>query len=71
MWTLTYSVDGAKRVQFIPTDSVPMLRPLVERGRQWLDALRELVTINAQLVTLWRHEQRPRAPRRSSSKRRD
>lgn len=59
MWTLTHSIDGTKHVQVIPATAVPMLRPVVERGRQFRAALTELMALNAQLVALWR-QQRPR-----------
>lgn len=58
MWTLTYSVAGNRRVEFIPDDLVPLLEPLAEEGRAYKDALNELRTINAQLVSLWRKNQR-------------
>jgi hypothetical protein len=60
MWTLTYSVDGTKHVQVIPTAIVPSLRPLLERGKQYRQGIAELLAINAQLVKLWRGQQRRR-----------
>ncbi len=30
MWTLTYSVGGNRRVEFIPEDLVPVVQPLAE-----------------------------------------
>ena len=71
MWTLTYSVDGAKKMLVVPNASVPLLQPLVEQGRRWRDALTELLAINAQLLSLWRQEQRQRSTRRRPSKRRN
>lgn len=64
MWTLTYRVEGAKHVEFIPADLVTVLEPLTEQGRAYREALREIMTINAQLVTLFREQQRTRKPRR-------
>ena len=60
MWTLTYSVEGDRHVEVIPHDQVAELEPLVKRCREHLDALRELGAINAQLLHLWRLEQRNR-----------
>ena len=60
MWTLTYSVQGNKHVQVVPNAVVPLLRPLVESGREYRDAVAELLAINAQLLSLWRIEQRQR-----------
>jgi hypothetical protein len=58
MWTLTYSVDGQKHVEFIPDAVLPWISSLFEEGRAYRDAVNEIRAINAQLVTLWRKEQR-------------
>jgi hypothetical protein len=58
MWTLTYSVDGQKHVEFIPDAILPWISSLFEEGRAYRDAVNEIRAINAQLVTLWRKEQR-------------
>jgi len=71
MWTLTYSVDSAKQMLVVPAAWVAALQPLAVQGRRWRDALAELLAINAQLASLWRQEQRRRAPRRSATKQRD
>lgn len=71
MWTLTYSVAGTKQVLVVPAASAASLQPLVAVGRRWRDALAELLAINAQLVSLWRQEQRQRPRRRGQRKRRD
>lgn len=55
-WALTYSVEGTKYVQALPAEVVPALQPLVERGREYRDAVAELLSINAQLVSLWRQQ---------------
>ena len=60
MWTLTYSVEGDKRVQVIPTELVVELEPLIARARAYRDAVAEVAAINAQLVSLWREQQRAR-----------
>ncbi len=59
-WVLTFSVRGTKHVQALPADAVPALRPLIERGRDYRDAVSELLAINAQLVSLWRQRERTR-----------
>jgi hypothetical protein len=64
LWTLTYSVEGQKHVQAVPAASVAALQPLLLRARVYRDALSELLAINAQLVSLWRQQQRARRPRR-------
>lgn len=60
MWTLTYSVGGNRRVEFIPEDLVPLVQPLAEEGRAYRAAAHEVLTINAQLMSLWRRQQRAR-----------
>jgi hypothetical protein len=60
MWTLTYSVEGTKHVQVIPAEHVVALQPLLERARHYREALAEHLAINAQLVSLWRVQQRAR-----------
>jgi hypothetical protein len=70
MWTLTYSVNGQRHVEFISDELLPQVAPLAERGRAYRDALNELLTINAQLVTLWRKQQRARGrPRKKEGHR--
>ena len=58
MWTLTYSVDGRRHVEFIPDELVALVTPLFEEGRAYRDAVQEILRINAELVTLWRKQQR-------------
>jgi len=56
-WSLTFMVDGKKRVERIPTGLVDEIRPLVDEGRAFKDAVAEVFAINAQLLILWRKEQ--------------
>jgi len=60
---LTYRSDGRKTNVVIPSSVVPVLAPFVEEGHKLRDAVNELVQINAQLVQLWRQEQRAKASR--------
>lgn len=69
MWTLTYSVAGKRHVEVIPHALVPLLQPLVERGQVYRDAVAEVRRINAQLLHLWRQEQRSRDSKPSKTKR--
>jgi hypothetical protein len=69
MWTLTYSIDGRRHVEFLPDAAVARVKPLAIDGRAYRDALHEILAINAQLVSLWRNEQRARPSRQSSRKR--
>jgi hypothetical protein len=56
IWSLTFMVDGKKRVERIPDDWVEQIRPLVEQGREFKDAAAEVFAANAQLLTLWRRQ---------------
>lgn len=64
MWTLTYSVNGKRCVEFIPEELVTVLRPLAEKGRAYKEAVHEVLTINAELVTLWKKQKAGRKPPR-------
>ncbi len=58
---LTFMVDGKKRVESIPADWIETVRPAVEAGRAFKDAVAELFGINAQLLVLGRKQRsRPR-----------
>ena len=56
IWSLTFMVDGKKRVERIPDEWVDQIRPLVEQGREFKDAVAEVFAANAQLLALWRQQ---------------
>jgi len=56
MWSLTFMVDGKKRVERIPTEWVERLRALVADGREYKNAVSEVFALNAQLLALWRKQ---------------
>jgi hypothetical protein len=56
VWSLTFRVDGGKRVERIPDEWVEQIRPLVEQGREFKDAIAEVFAANSQLLALWRLE---------------
>ena len=58
VWTLTFMVDGKKRVERIPDDWVEEVRERVESGRRFTGAVREVLAANAQLLALWRGQRR-------------
>ena len=58
MWQLTYMVDGRKRVEAIPKDWAVALLRLVEQGREYKKALAEVGAINAQLLALFKQQQK-------------
>jgi hypothetical protein len=58
VWSLTFMVRGKKQVQHIPKDWVEDVRRRVEAGREFQDALREVLAANAQLLVLARRQRR-------------
>jgi hypothetical protein len=56
LWSLTFMVDGKKRVQHIPKRLVEDVRKRVEAGRQYQNAVREVLSANAQLLGLARKQ---------------
>lgn len=60
VWSLTFMVEGKKHVQHIPKDWVEDVRRRVEAGRQFQDALREVLAANARLLVLARQQRRKR-----------
>jgi hypothetical protein len=61
VWSLTYMVQGKKRVQHIPKELVEEVRRRVQQGREFQDAVREVLAANAQLLALERqHRKKPK-----------
>lgn len=56
VWSLTFMADGKRRVEHIPNDWVEEIRPLVEQGREFKEAVAEVFAANAQLLALKRRE---------------
>jgi hypothetical protein len=54
VWSLTFMVQGKKKVQHIPKDWVEEVRRRVQSGREFQDAVREVLAANAQLLVLER-----------------
>jgi len=57
-WTLTFMVQGKRRVERIPQDWVDDVRQRVQAGREFQDAMREVLAANAQLLVLARQQRR-------------
>lgn len=66
-YTLTFMVDGKKRVESIPAEWSDAVRPAVEAGRGFKDSVAELFVINARLLVLVRQQRRRHAPAAPSS----
>ena len=58
VWSLTFMVRGKKHVQHIPRDWVEDVRRRVEAGREFQNAVREVLAANAQLLVLARPQRR-------------
>jgi len=54
---LGFMAHGQHRVERIPKDWVDDVRRRVDAGRAFQDALREVLTANAELLVLWRKQQ--------------
>ena len=63
-WSLTFMVRGWRRVERIPRDWVEEVRRRVEAGRQFQDAVREVLAANAQLLVLARQQRKKKRKRR-------
>ncbi len=57
IWSLTYMADGKKRVQHIPKHLVEEVRKRVDAGREFQDAVREVLVANVELLVM-AHKQR-------------
>jgi hypothetical protein len=57
VWSLTYMVEGKKRVERIPTEWVDEIQRLVAAGRAFKEAVAEVFAANAALLVLWRRQQ--------------
>jgi hypothetical protein len=58
VWSLTFMVRGKKRVQHVPKEWVEEVRRRVEAGREFQDAVREVLAANAQLLVLARQQRK-------------
>ena len=56
IWSLTFMAKGKKRVERVPDEWVDEIRPLVEKGREFKEAVAEVFAANAQLLALWRQQ---------------
>ena len=60
-WTLTYMVQAKKRTLHVPRELVDEVRLRVQAGREFQDAVREILAANAELLKLSRQQKRPRS----------
>jgi Family of unknown function (DUF6788) len=60
VWSLTFMVQGRKQVQHIPREWVEEVRRRVQAGREFQEAVREVLAANAQLLVLARKQEKQR-----------
>jgi hypothetical protein len=56
IWTLTFMVNGKKHTQHIPNEWVQEVQRRVNAGREFQNAVREVLAANAQLLVLARKQ---------------
>lgn len=56
IWTLTFMVNAKKHTQHIPSEWVEEVQRRVTAGREFQDAVREVLAANAQLLVLARKQ---------------
>ncbi len=59
-WSLTFMVSGERHVERIPSEWAEEVRRRVRAGREMQDAVREVLTANAQLLVLARQQRKKR-----------
>jgi hypothetical protein len=59
-WSFTFMVNGKKRVQHIPQQLVEEMQKRVSAGREYQEAVREVLAANAQLWVLAQKQKRRR-----------
>ena len=57
-WSLTYMIDGERHVERIPSQWAEEVQRRVEAGREFQDAIREVLAANAQLLVLARQQEK-------------
>ena len=57
-WSLTFMVDGKKQVHHIPKAWVEDVQKRVHAGREFQDAVRDVLAANAQLLVLSKKQRR-------------
>jgi len=63
LWLLTFMVAGKRHVEPIPQEWVEEIRPLVEQGREFREAVAEVFAANAQLLALRRRQSTRKRPK--------
>jgi hypothetical protein len=59
-WTLTFMSHGQRRTERIPKEWAEEVQRRVAKGREFHDAVREIMTANAELLVLAKKQRRKR-----------
>jgi hypothetical protein len=62
-WTLTFMAGGRRRVERIPREWVEQVERRVSAGREFQDAVREVLAANAELLVLARQQRKKKRKR--------
>jgi len=57
-WSLTYTLNGERHVERIPAKWAQQVRRQVRAGREFQDAVREVLAANAKLLVLARKQEK-------------
>lgn len=57
IWFLTFMSGGKRRVERIPAEWAEVVGRQVNAGRALQDAIKDMLTANAELLVLWRKQQ--------------
>lgn len=59
-WTLTFMSDGKRRVERFPKQWAEEIQGRIKTGREFHDAVRQIMAANAELLVLAKKQQRKR-----------
>jgi len=63
-WSWTFMLDGKKRVEHVPAEKLEEIRRRIEEGREFQDAVRDVLAANAQLIVVGRQQLRAQMKKR-------
>jgi len=68
LWSITFSRNGKRRVEGVPREWVEDLERVVLSTRAYVDAVREVMAINLELLAQTRQQRRDKKVRRGTKK---
>ena len=63
-WSLDFSYQGKKQTEILPESIALEVESLVEQGRQYREAIMELLAINLQLFRMWHKQERDKSKKK-------